>query len=62
MVSEYRGLPLRNHGYVLKYLLFVEVLEAELKLLIFGLHGFAQFLKDLKGFRNSRIEPASATH
>lgn len=32
---------------VLEYLLLIEVLEADLKLFIFGLHRFTQFLKDL---------------
>ena len=30
------------------YLLFVEALETKLKLFIFGFHGFAQFLEDLR--------------
>lgn len=33
---------------VLRYLLLGEVLRAELKLLILGFHGFAQFLKNLR--------------
>lgn len=36
---------------LLEYLLFVEVLGTELKLLIFGFHSFAQFLKDLKALK-----------
>lgn len=31
------------------YLLLVEALKTELKLLILGFHGFAEFLKNLKG-------------
>lgn len=34
----------------LKYLLLVEVLRAELKLLVLGFHGFAQFLQNLRGY------------
>lgn len=34
---------------MLKYLLLVEVLRAQLKLLVLGFHGFAQFLKNLRG-------------
>lgn len=33
---------------MLSYLLLGEVLRAELKLLVLGFHGFAQFLKNLR--------------
>lgn len=46
--AESRRLPFRNCGYAVEYLLFVEVLKTELKLLIFGFHSFAQFLKNLE--------------
>lgn len=41
--------PNVTEGYQSAYLLFVEVLGTLLKLFILGLHGFAQFLKDLSG-------------
>lgn len=42
---------------MLEYLLFVEALEAHLKLFVLGLHGFAQFLKDLRedNIRETRV-------
>lgn len=44
----------------LLYLLFVETLRTKLKLLVLGLHSFAQLLKNLRGNTNQRVSPENA--